>query len=185
MMRKVVAAINMTIDGFCDHTAVIPDEELHEHYNELLSRAGAILFGRITYNLMESSWPTLVKNPSGNKQMDDFAVLIQNIPKIVFSNTLTKVEWENARLAKRSIKEEVIDLRQQAGNDILVGSPSLIVELTELNLINEYKLCVHPIIAGSGLQLFKNISETKTLKLVKTKILGSGAITLYYETTKV
>jgi dihydrofolate reductase len=163
---------------------MIADDELHQHYNELLSQAGIILYGRITYQLMESYWPTVVKNPTGNKPMDEFAVLMQNIPKVVFSNTLTNVEWENAKLAQGNIKEEVLDLKQKAGKDIFVGSPSLIVALTKLNLIDEYQLCVHPVIIGSGLPLFKNINNTAVLKLLKTKIFGSGAITLYYEPTK-
>ena len=180
-MRKVIAAINMTIDGFCDHTAGIADGELHQHYNELLGKAGILLYGRITYQLMESYWPSVVKDPTGNKPIDDFALLIQNIPKLVFSHTLNSVEWKNAKLAKRSIKEEVLDLRQKKGKDIMVGSPSLIAELTKLNLIDEYQLCVHPVILGSGLPLFKNLTNTSILKLSKTKILGSGVIILYYE----
>jgi dihydrofolate reductase len=183
-MSKLIAAINITLDGFCDHTAMIADEELHQHYNELLSQAGAIVYGRITYQLMESYWPTVVKNPTGNKPMDEFALIIQNIPKIVFSHTLTNVEWENAKLAKGGIKEKVLELKQQPGKDILVGSPSLIVALTKLNLIDEYQLCVHPVIIGSGLPLFKNIDNIVILKLLKTKTFGSGAITLYYEPTK-
>jgi len=183
-MRKVIAAINMTLDGFCDHTAVIADDELHQHYNELLSQAGAILYGRVTYQLMESYWPTVVKSPTGNKPMDEFAVLIQNIPKIVFSHTLTDVGWKNAKLAKGDLKNEVLELKQKPGKDIFVGSPSLIVALTKLNLIDEYQLCVHPVILGNGLPLFKNIINTVILKLLKTKTLGSGAIILYYEPTK-
>jgi dihydrofolate reductase len=183
-MRKVIAAINMTIDGFCDHTAGIADDELHQHYNTLLGQAGIMLYGRITYQLMESYWPYVVKNPTGNKPTDDFALIIQNISKLVFSHTLNNVEWENAKLAKRSIEEEVLDLRQKAGKNILVGSPGLIVELTNLNLIDEYQLCVHPVILGKGLPLFKNMNNTSVLKLLKTKILESGAIILYYETTK-
>lgn len=173
----------MTIDGFCDHTAGITDGELHQHYNELLIQSGAILYGRVTYQLMESYWPTVVKNPTGNKQMDEFALIIQNIPKIVFSRTLKNVEWENTELAKRDISEEVTELRKEPGKDILVGSPSLIVELTKLNLIDEYQLCVHPVILGSGLPLFKDINNSVGLKLLKTKTLKSGAITLYYETS--
>ncbi len=92
-MRKLIAAINMTLDGFCDHTAVIPDEEIHQHYNELLSNADTLLYGRITYQLMESYWPAVVKNPTGNKPMDEFAVLIDNISKIVFSRTLKNVDY--------------------------------------------------------------------------------------------
>ncbi|HEY8732972.1 MAG TPA: dihydrofolate reductase, partial [Puia sp.] len=84
-MRKLVAAINMTLDGFCDHTAMIADDEIHQHYNELLSNASTLLYGRITYQLMESYWPSVVKNPTGNKPENEFAVLIDNISKIVFS----------------------------------------------------------------------------------------------------
>lgn len=170
----------MTLDGFCDHTAGIADEELHQHYSDLLSQAGAVIYGRITYQLMESFWPAVVKNPTGNKPIDEFAIVIQNIPKIVFSGTLTNVRWKNSILARGDLKEEVIKLRKQPGKDILVGSPSLIVSLTKLNLINEYQLCVHPVIAGNGLPLFKNITDRVTLKLFKTKTFRSGAITLYY-----
>jgi len=179
-MRKIIAALNMTLDGFCDHTHGIADDELHKHYSELLRNAGVILYGRITYQLMEF-WPTLVKNPSGNKSMDEFAVIMDNVPKIVFSRTLKQVEWKSATLATRGIREEVIELKQKPGKDIYVGSPSLIVALTQLNLFDEYQLCVHPVIAGSGLPLFKNISEKIVLKLSKTKTFGSGAIVLYYE----
>jgi dihydrofolate reductase len=181
-MRKIIAAINMTLDGFCDHTAIIPDEEMHQHYADLLTNAGAVLYGRITYQLMEY-WRTVVKDPTGDKATDEFAVAIDKLPKIVFSHTLQNVEWESATLAKRNLEEEVLALRQQAGKDIFVGSPSLIVELTQLNLIDEYQLCVHPVIAGNGLPLFKNINEKITLKLINTKTFGSGAVILYFEPT--
>ena len=183
-MRKLIAAINMTLDGFCDHTAVVADDEILQHYNELFSNADTILFGRITYQLMESYWPTIVKNPTGNKPTDEFAVLIDNISKIVFSRTLKNVGWKNVRLAKGGIKEEVLELKQQPGKNILAGSPSLIVALTQLDLIDEYQLCVHPIILGNGLRLFKNINDRIDLRLIKTKTFGSGAITLYYEPAK-
>ena len=116
----------MTLDGFCDHTAIIADDELHRHYSELLSSADTILYGRITYQLMEY-WQTVLKNPTGNKAMDEFALIMNNIPKIVFSHTLNNVEWESATVAKRDLKEEVLELKQREGKDILVGSPSLIV----------------------------------------------------------
>lgn len=185
-MRKLIAAINMTLDGFCDHTAVIADAELHRHYTELLTNAGAILYGRITYQLMESYWPTVVKNSTGDKAMDEFALAIQDVPKIVFSRTLKNVSWENTTLAKRDIKEEVLALRQQPGKDIFAGSPSMIVALTNLGLIDEYQLTVHPVIAGSGLPLFKSINERIILKLVKAKtISASGAIALHYVVARV
>jgi dihydrofolate reductase len=181
-MRKVIAAINMTLDGFCDHTAGIPDEEIHQHYTELLNEGDAILYGRITYQLMEY-WQPLVKNPSGEKTMDDFAMAIDKIPKIVFSHTLKNVEWESAKLANRAIEEEVLELKQQPGRDILVGSRSLIIQLMKLNLIDEYQLCVHPVVVGSGLPLFENINDRTILKLIKTKTFSGGAVTLYYEPT--
>ena len=183
-MRKLIAAINMTLDGFCDHTAGIADDELHQHYNEVLRNADTLLYGRITYQLMESFWPNVVKNPTGNKPTDEFAVLIDNISKIVFSHSLKNVGWKNVRLAKRSIKEEVLALKQQSGKNILAGSPSLIVTLMQLDLIDEYQLCVHPIILGKGLRLFKNINDRINLNLIKTKVFGSGVITLYYEPVK-
>ncbi len=182
-MRKTVAAINMTIDGFCDHTAGIADDEILQHYNELLSSADTIIYGRITYQLMEY-WPPIVKNPTGNKAMDEFAVTIDNISKIVFSRTLKNVEWKNARVAKRGIEEEVLELKKQPGKDILVGSPGLIAALTQLHLIDEYQLCIHPIVLGRGLPLFKNITDTVNLKLLKTKIFQCGAVILYYEPVK-
>jgi len=173
----------MTLDGFCDHTAIIPDEEIHQHYTELLSEADAILYGRITYQLM-GFWQHLVKNPSGEKTMDDFAMAIDKVPKIVFSHTLKNVEWESAKLANRAIEEEVLELKQQLGKDIFVGSRSLIIHLMKLNLIDEYQLCVHPVIAGNGLPLFENINDRTILKLIKTKIFSSGAVNLYYEPAK-
>ncbi len=183
-MRKLIAAINMTLDGFCDHTAVIADEEIHEHFNDMLSNAGTLLYGRTTYQLMESYWPSLVKNPSGNKPMDEFAVLIDNISKIVFSRTLKNVDWKNTILKKEIIKEEISELKRQGGKNILAGSPSLIVSLARLDLIDEYQLVVHPVVAGSGLPLFKNIGDGIKFKLLKTKTFGSGAVGLYYEPIK-
>ncbi len=158
-MAKIIAGINMTLDAFCEHTAVNPDEAVHQHYTEFLKSAGVILYGRITYQLMESYWPKLVKTPSGDPSMDEFAAAINSIPKIVFSRSLKQVEWETAKLATRDLETEVLALKQQAGKDILVGSRSLIISLLNLNLIDEFQLCVHPVIVGNGLlPLFKNIS---------------------------
>ncbi len=179
-MRKLIAAINMTLDGFCDHTAITPDEEIHQHYADLLSTGDTALYGRITYQLMEY-WQTVVENPTGIKATDEFALIMNNIPKIVFSHTLKNVEWESARLANRVLEEEVSELKQQSGKDILVGSRSLIIQLLKLNLIDEFQLCIHPVIAGSGLPLFENINDRTTLKLIKTKTFSGGAVTFYYE----
>jgi len=186
-MRKLIAAINMTLDGFCDHTAMIADDEIHQHYNELLRNADTLIYGRITYQLMESYWPSVVKNPTGNKSMDEFAVLIDNISKIVFSRTLKNVHWKNTLLKKEIIQEEVLELKQSdngGSRNILVGSPGLIVALSQLDLIDEYQLSVQPTVLGSGLPLFKNVRDRINLKLLKTKTFGCGAVTFYYEPGK-
>jgi dihydrofolate reductase len=133
-MRKLIAAMNITVDGFCDHTAMLADDEIHQHYNELLRNADSLIYGRITYQLMESYWPSVVKDPTGNKPMDEFAVLIDNIPKIVFSRTLKTVNWKNTTLKKEIIKEEIEALKRSDSGDknIVVGSPALIVALMNL-----------------------------------------------------
>jgi dihydrofolate reductase len=182
-MRKIVAGINMTIDGFCDHTAIIPDEEIHKHYADLLDNADVVLYGRITYQLMQF-WQTLLKNPSGEKSMDDFALAIDKIPKIVFSHTLKNTEWKSAKLSNQPIEKIVMELKQQAGRAILIGSRSLIIQLMKLNLIDEYQLCIHPVIAGKGLPLFENVNDRIILELIKTKAFSSGAVTLYYGRSK-
>lgn len=170
-MRKIIAAINTTIDGFCNHMAGIADEELHQHYAELLNNADAVLYGRITFKLM-GFWKTLLENPSGEKTMDDFASAIDKIPKIVFSNTLKDTDWDSAKLATQPLEEEVSELKQQPGRNILIGSRSLFVQLANLNLIDEYQLCVHPVVIGKGLPLFDKINDRTVFKLLNTKILG-------------
>ena len=187
-MRKIIAAINITLDGYCDHTAMIADDEIHEHYNDLLREADTLLYGRITYQLMESYWPSIVKKPTGNKPMDEFAVLIDNISKIVYSRTVNETDpithgWKNTEWKKEIDGGDLIKLKK-AGNagskSILVGSPSLIVALTNLHLIDEYQLAVHPIILGGGLPLFNHIWEGVVLKLLKSKFFNCGAVGDYY-----
>lgn len=182
-MAKLVAVMNMTLDGFCDHTAGVADDEILQHYTDLLRSSDKILYGRITYHLMEY-WRSVLENPTGNKPMDDFAAAIDNIPKVVYSRTLRNVDWKNTKLKNEIDKDEISDLKQQPGGDILVGSPGLIVALTQLGLIDEYQLCILPTVLGSGLQLFKNISDRIDLKLLKTKTFSCGAVFLYYETNR-
>lgn len=183
-MRKLIAGMNMTLDGFCDHTAMIADDEIHEHYNEVLKNAGTMIWGRKTYQLMEEFWPRVAKEPIGNKPMDEFAQLADNISKIVYSHTLQNVDWRNTTLKHELIKEEIEELKKQDGKDILAGSPSLIVAFTELGLVDEFQLGIQPTILGSGLPLFKGITDRVDLKLLKTKTFGNGAIMQYYEPVK-
>ena len=182
-MGRIIAGINMTLDGICDHTAGIPDEELLQHYADLLSNVDTVLYGRITYQLMKY-WKVVAENPTGEKAKDEFAVIMNKIPKIVFSHTLKNADWDSAKLANRDLEEEVLELKQQSGKEILIGSRSLIIQLMKLNLIDEFQLCVHPVVEGSGLPLFENITDRTVFKLTKTKTFGGGAVTLYYEPTK-
>lgn len=178
-MRKIIAGINMTVDGVCDHTAAIADDALHAHYSELLKSASAILYGRITYGLMEY-WRDVAAQPMENASEYDFAHTMDRIPKIVFSKTLKSLDWHSATLAQGSLEEEVKQLKQSDGGDILVGSPSLITKLLSLGLVDELQLCVHPVIAGGGNLLFSSIVDRILLKLTATKVMESGAIFLYY-----
>lgn len=178
-MRKVIAAFNMTLDGVCDHTTGIADEALHQHYADLIDHAGVILYGRTTFQLMQY-WQELLEKPTGEKSMDEFALSIDKVQKLVFSNTLKETGWDSATLADKSLDEAVLELKQQPGKDMLIGSRSLIIQLLNSNLIDEFQICIHPVIEGKGLQLFDQIKNRIMLKLVNTKVLQSGALVLYY-----
>src|SRR5690606_18726753 len=178
-MGKVLAAFNMTLDGVCDHTTGVADEGLHQHYSDLLDHGGIILYGRTTYQLMKF-WQSLLEHPSGDRSMDDFAGSIDRIQKLVFSTTLTETGWDSASLATRSLENEVLELKEQSGKDILIGSRSLIVQLLNSNLIDEFQICVHPFIEGKGMLLFDKIKTRISLKLIGTKVLDSGAMVLSY-----
>jgi len=179
-MRKLIAAMNMTLDGFCDHTSMMADDEIHQHYTDLLRDADLLIYGRITFQLMEY-WRPFIGNPSGNKSEDEFAVTIDRIPKIVYSRTLDHVDWKGTELKREIVKDEILALKQRPGKKMFVGSPSLIVQLGNLGLIDEYQLGLHPTVIGHGLPLFKNITEWIDLKLLKTKTFVCGALMLYYQ----
>ena len=174
----------MTLDGYCDHTVMIADDEIHQHYTEVLNNSDTLIYGRITYQLMESYWPSVVKNPTGIKPTDEFAVLINNISKIVYSRTLQHVDWKNSTLKKEISKEEIVELKKKPGKNILVGSPGLIVALMKLDVIDEYQPVIHPVVIGKGLPLFKNVNDKLTLTLLKTKTFACGAVAHYYEPVK-
>ena len=179
-MRKIVAAINMTIDGFFDHTLINPDEEIHEHYANLLNEADVILYGSITYQLMEF-WQNVLTDLTADKSLQDFAVSIDKIQKVVFSRTLNKVDWKSAKLATNSLAEEVSILKLQPGKPIFVGSRSLIIQLLQLHLLDELQLCIHPVVAGGGRPLFEKIDLRNEFKLISTKTFNGGAVILYYK----
>lgn len=174
----------MSLDGNCDHTAGLPDEEVHRHYADLVREAGVILYGRKTYELMKY-WQPFVKNPSGDEAGDNFAKAIDSVQKVVFSNQLKKGDpsalgWESARLSELSPEEEVLLLRQKPGKDILVGSRNLIIQLLERGLIDELQICIYPLIAGEGMRLFEQVKQKVLLELRDTRRFAGGAVILCY-----
>jgi dihydrofolate reductase len=179
-MRRVVAGINMTLDGFCDHTVINANPEMHNYFADLLKSADTILYGRVTFGLMEY-WRTVLDNPTGDAAMDQFAIAMDKITKVVFSRTLQSIDWPSARLAEQDLEKEVLALKETAGRDILVGSPGLISQLTNLKLIDEFQLLIHPVVIGHGLPLFNNIANRISLKLVNTKIFEFGGVLHFYE----
>lgn len=170
----------MSLDGYCDHNGMMADEELHQFFSDMLLEAGVLLYGRITYQLMEY-WKTVLEHPTGNKEMDEFAKMIDKVPKIVFSRSLKSTDWHSAVLAEDSLEEEVLKLKNSPGKNIFVGSPGLIASLTDKGLIDEYRICIHPVIMGKGLQLFRDLHKKTILKLIKTKTLKSGVMVVYYK----
>ena len=179
-MRPLRYSINVTLDGCCDHRAGVPDAELHRHATETLARADALIFGRVTYEMMEAAWrpPT----PPGGRPdwMEPFARTIDAAKKYVVSSTLDRVDW-NAELVRGDLATAVQQLKLQPGKGLFTGGVRLPMALAELGLIDEYEFVVHPRLAGHGPTLFAGLSKWVDLKLVSRLELGSGAVALRYE----
>jgi dihydrofolate reductase len=183
-MRKIISSMNITPDGFCDHTAMIVDDELHHYANEFLKTADTVFFGRITYQLFESYWPQAAKTRTAPAPMVEFADLIDDVKKIVFSKTLKEVNWKNSMLVNEIKKEAILKLKQEPGKHIIIwGSPGLVAELTSLGLIDEYHFLIHPMIPGNGKRFFENIKlDTRLqLKFINTATFRSGVIIAKYQ----
>lgn len=182
-MRKVVFGINMTLDGGCDHTNGIADDELHEYFTVLLRNADIDILGRNTYHLMYPHWHDVAVNQAETKVINEFARTFDSIPKIVFSTTLKNVEWNNTTLLRSNLQEEILKLKQQPGKSIAIGSISIASQLTQLGLIDEYHIVVHPIVARKGPRLFEldSMKNNLHLELVGSKIFNSGVVALHYK----
>lgn len=176
-MTRIIACINMSLDGYFDHDAIHPGEDVHRHYENLLRGADRLLYGRTTYELMQY-WQDLLENPSGVESMDQFAQAIDAIPKTVFSSTLQSTGWHSAELSNQPLLEEITRLKNGAGNYVLVGSRSLLLQLLEAGALDELQLCIHPVLVGKGKALFENLSLE--LKLHSVRKLDSGAVIHYY-----
>ena len=181
-MRLLRYSINVTVDGCCDHRAIIPDEELHRYAAENLNQADALLFGRVTYEMMEAAFRPPTLTGARSDWMEPFARTINAAKKYVVSSTLNKdrVDW-NAELVRGDLGKAVQELKRESGKRLLVGGVKLPQALAELGLIDEYEFMVHPRIAGHGPTLFAGLSKPVDLRLVSRLELGSGAVAMRYE----
>lgn len=179
-MRKVVFAINITIDGCCGHESVVADDELHEYYTRLLQDSDIEVFGRNTYDLMYPYWHDVAINQSESKATNEFARTFDSISKIVFSTTLKNVAWNNTILLHSNLQEEIMKLKQQPGKNISVGGLNIASQLAQLGLIDEYRFLIQPIVAGKGPRLFESDKNFK-LELIESKTFRSGIVELHYK----
>ena len=178
-MRPLRYSINVTVDGCCDHRAIIPDEDLHRHAVENLNRADALLFGRKTYEMMEAAFRSPAGMGARPDWMEPFARTINAARKYVVSSTLSRVDW-NAELVRGELRNAVQRFKQEPGKGLLVGGVKLPLALAELGLIDEYEFVVHPRVAGHGPTLFAGLSQSLDLTLVSRLEFGSGAVAMRY-----
>jgi dihydrofolate reductase len=183
-MRNLIFAINITLDGCCDHTKFNPDEETFEYFTQLTRNADTFVYGRKTYQLMVPYWPDVAKNPSAQTKADyEFAQAFDAINKIiVFSQSLDSSEGQKTRVVRAGLHDEILKLKQEQGKNILTGGVAIPSQLAELGLIDEYHFAVHSIVLGDGRRLFedKRLQEKLQLKLVESTIFGSGCVLLRY-----
>jgi dihydrofolate reductase len=181
-MRNLIFAINTTLDGCCDHTKFIPDEEIYEYFAHLMRNVDLLAYGRKTYQLMVPFWPDVAKSQSMTKAANEFAQTFDSINKIVFSQSLDSAEGKNTRIVRTKLQDEILRLKQAQGKNILTGGVSVPSQLIELGLVDEYDFVVHPTVVGEGRRLLERISlqERLQLKLVESKTFKSGCVALRY-----
>jgi dihydrofolate reductase len=181
-MRNVIFAINITLDGCCDHTKQIADEETHEYFTHLMRDVDLLVFGRKTYQLMVPYWPDVAKNQSETKAENEFARTFDSKKLVVFSRSSDSVGGKNTRIVRTNLHDEILKLKQEPGKHILIGGVDIPSQLIELGLVDEYRFVVQPIVAGEGRRLLEGISlrERLQLTLVESKIFKSGCVALRY-----
>jgi dihydrofolate reductase len=183
-MRPLRYSINVTLDGCCDHRVMAADEERHRHAVENLVQADALLFGRVTYQLMEAGWRRPAPKGARPEWTEPFARTIDAAKKYVVSSTLERVDW-NAELVRGDLGKAVQQLKQESGKGLLVGGVKLPLALAELGLIDEYEFVVQPTLAGHGPTLLSGLSKWIDLKLVSQLEFGSGAVAMRYEPRRI
>jgi dihydrofolate reductase len=179
-MRPLRYSINVTLDGCCDHRAISGDEETHRHATEILAEADALLFGRVTYEMMESAWRPPGQTEAMPDWMAPFGRTIDAAKKYVVSSTLDRVDW-NAELVRGDVGKAVQKLKQEPGKGLLVGGVKLPLALAELGLIDEYEFVVQSRLVGHGPTLFAGLSKHVDLRLVNRQEFASGAVAMRYE----
>ena len=185
-MRDVIYAINVSLDGCCDHTKTIApdedDEELFEYHMQLIRDADLFVYGRKTYQLMVPYWPDVAKDLASTKADKEFAQVFDSLNKLVFSRSLGSAEDKNTRIVRTNLRDEILKLKQEQGKNIWTGGVSIPSQLIELGLVDEYRFVVMPIIAGEGTRLLEgvNLPEKYRLKLVESKTFKSGCVALRY-----
>jgi dihydrofolate reductase len=179
-MGLLTFALNVTLDGCDDHRAGIADEELHDYFTQLMDGAGAMLFGRNTYELMEDAWPAVARDEKAPRAMREWARKLEAKPKYVVSATRHDFPWNNTFRLEGELHEAVRQLKEKTPQGVLVGSPTLSLALERMGLFDEYRLVVHPVLAGHGPTLFQGLERPRHLELVATKRLKSGAMALHY-----
>jgi len=182
-MRNVIFAINITLDGCCDHTKHVPDEGVMEYHTRLLrDDVDLLVFGRKTYQLMVPYWPDIAKSQSETKVENEFARAFDSIDRLVFSRSLDSAEDKKTRIVRTNPGDEILKLKKEPGRNILVGGVDVPSQLIELGLVDEYRFVVGPIIAGEGRRLLEGVSlrESLQLKLIESKLFKSGSVALRY-----
>lgn len=181
-MGKIILSINMSLDGYADHTvAVHADDEMHDFFSNLLDNTAIAVFGRGTFELMQDYWPHAHDDPTATSSTLAFADKYNAIPKVVFSRTLQSTEWNNSTIERGDLIEKVTRMKEQEGKDISLGGISVAQQLMQRNLIDEYWFVVHPVIVGHGRRMFEDIKSQMELRPVDTKVLHSGVSVLHYQ----
>ena len=181
-MRKLIFAINTTLDGCVDHTKQTVDDETLEYFTQLTRDADLQVFGRKTYQLMVPYWPEVAKDPSATKADKEFARAFESVNKVVFSRSLASAEDKNTRIVRTNLRDEMLKLKQEQGKNILVGGVDIPSQLMQLGLIDDFRFMVSPVIVGEGRRLLDGVSlpESLHLKLVESKNFKSGCVLLRY-----
>ena len=179
-MGLLTFGLNVTLDGCIDHTQGIADDELHDHWTQLMDQSGAMLFGRNTYELMEGAWPAVARDEKAPRAMREWAQKLEAKAKYVVSGSRSDFPWQNTIKVEGDLREAISALKAKTERGVLVGAPTLAAALEELGLIDEYHVVVHPIISGRGPTLFHGLSRARHLELLSTQRFESGVQALHF-----